>query len=104
MPPSSVVWFCLAQIIFAAKFGRVDCDLLQTLVNPLHSLESESSGFSAGFCFLHSACWCVCVCSAWYSFSFVCVLVGEFRGASLHTFLPTHTDVHHHWLIVGDLG
>lgn len=106
MPPSSVVWFCLAQIIFAAKFGHVDCDLLQTLVNPLHSLESESSGFSAGFCFLHSACWCVCVCvQCVVQFLIrVCVLVAEFRGASLHTFLLTHTDVHHHWLIVGDLG
>lgn len=47
---------------------------------------------------------CVCAVRGTVSHSCVCVLVGEFRGASLHTFLPTHTDVHHHWLIVGDLG
>lgn len=34
------VWFYLAEIIFTLKFGSVDCDLLQTVVNPLHTLES----------------------------------------------------------------
>lgn len=47
---------------------------------------------------------CVCVQCVVQFLIRVCVLVAEFRGASLHTFLPTHTDVHHHWLIVGDLG
>lgn len=32
--------FCLAEIIFTLRAARVDCDLLQTLVNLLHTLES----------------------------------------------------------------
>lgn len=91
MPPSSVVWFCLAQIIFAAKFGRVNCDLLQTLVNPLHSLKSESSGFSAGFCFLYSACWCVCVRAVRGTVSHSCVCAGGRIQRSLAAYLPAHT-------------
>lgn len=45
-PPSFGVWFCLAEIIFTPEFGSVDCVLLQTLVNPLHTLESWSSNLT----------------------------------------------------------
>lgn len=43
-PPSFGVWLCLAEIIFTQKLRN--CDLLQTLVNPSHTLEKWSSNLT----------------------------------------------------------
>lgn len=62
-PPSFGVWFCFAEIIFTLKFGSVDRDLLQTLVNPLYTLESWSSKFNTAlaFCRRQQHVFCVCI-------------------------------------------
>ena len=56
-------WLCLTEIIFTPKFGSVNCDLLQTYVNPLHILESWSSKFNTAlaFCGLHQPYFFLCV-------------------------------------------